>query len=298
MNLYPSRSLPFVILPALFLFSSCGGTKATPPVDPGPTPTIAPTATPPPAAPTDPRITKSCEKFKAGSASAKCGKSTPAFQAEVDAAITLLQHQKPEIFDGNTVLSPGQFVVGVIKNLDAEGICGFWDGEELAVKNADWFNDQYDIITSRNTAWFGPNNYMTTCEPAAFPLPLPGMPGQVPGCSVAPSREIYCGKDPQSQYVDLVDTAIGNALVQHPQCFDPKDTPPASDYAKILNWDCYLNAVTKELNAKGLCTFYDGEELQVKGTADRSEHFDIVMSSMHIRRGSGMYESSCYPAAF
>ena len=298
MNLSSSRSLPAVFIPAILILSSCGGGKAAPPVQPGPTPTIAPTSTPVPAAPSDPRITKSCAKLKAGSASAQCKKEAATFQAEVDAAITLLQSQKPEIFSDSTVLSPGQYVLGVIKNLDAQGICAYWDGEELAVKNEDWFSDQYDILTSRNVAWVGPSSYMSTCYPAAFPLPLPGMPGQQAGCSLPPSREILCGKDPQSQYIDLVDTAIGNALVQHPEYFDPTNTPPASNYAKILNFDGYLAAVTKELTSKGLCTYYDGEEIQVKGSNDHSEHFDIVLSGMYIRRGNGMYESSCYPAAF
>jgi hypothetical protein len=296
-------SIPAVLRGASFALSlcaiaNCGGGKN--PSSPTPTsaPTVSPTTTPAPAATSDPRISNSCAKLKAGAPTAQCKKDVPTFQAELDAAIRLLESQKPEIFEGNKVLSSGQYVVGLINNLDAVGICAYWDGEELAVKNADWFSDQYAIITSSYLIRTGPNNYAATCYPAAFPLPLPGLPGQVAGCSLPPSSQILCGKDPQSKYVDLVDTAIANALVQYPEYFDPKDTPPASDYAKILNWDGYLSAVTKELQGKGLCTYYDGEELQVKGANDHSEHFDIVMSSMHIRRGNGMYESSCYPAAF
>jgi hypothetical protein len=258
--------------------------------------------TPAPAAPSDPRISKTCAKLKAGSATAQCKKDVPTFQSDVDAAIRLLESQRPEIFNGNEVLFPGQYIQGVINNLDAVGICAFWDGEELAVKNEDWFSDQYAIITSKFLIWMGPNNYAATCYPAAFPLPLPALPGQVPGCSLPPSSQIGCWPDKKSQYIDLVDTAIGNALAQHPEYFDPKDTPPASNYARILNMEGYLKAVATELQSKGLCTFYDGEEIQVKGSNDHSEHFDIVLSgtqsSAYIRRGSGMYESSCYPAAF
>ena len=268
-------------------------------MDPGPTPTVAatPTPAPTPVAPTDPRLMKSCGKLKAGTASARCKKDVPTFQAELDAAIALLQSQKPAIFDGTRVLSSGQYVLGVIQNLDAAGICAYWDGEELAVKNVDSFSDQYDILTSKSTVW---NSYMTTCYPAVFPLDLPGLPGQQADCKLPPSKEILCGKDPvsTSEYIHLVDAAIGNALSQHPEYFDLSDTAPASTFAKIVNWDGYLGAVAKELQSKGLCTFYDGEEIMVKGSNTRSEHFDIVLSSMHLRRGNGMYMSSCYPAAF
>ena len=64
-----------------------------------------------------------------------------------------------------------------------------------------------------------------------------------------------------------------------------------------MNADGYIKGVEAALTKKGLCSYYDGEELQVKGSNEQSEHFDIVLQSMHIRRG-GTYESSCYPAAF
>jgi hypothetical protein len=297
LNLVPGHSLRAAFLFAVLLsFGSCGGGNGKP-VDPGPVPTITPTAEPTPVAPTDPRLTKSCEKLKAGTESATCKKDVPTFQAELNAAIADLQAYKPGIFDGNRVLSSGQYVLGVIQNLDAAGICAYWDGEELALKNTDWFSDQYDILTSKSTVW---NAYMTTCYPSVFPLPLPGLPGQQSDCKLAPSKEILCSKDPVSgsETINLVDAAIGNALSQHPEYFDFNDTAPASTFVKIVNWDGYIGAISKELQSKGLCTFYDGEEIMVKGSNTRSEHFDIVLSSMHIRRGNGIYMSSCYPAAF
>jgi hypothetical protein len=297
LNLATVRTVAPVALSLLGL-AACGGAKNPSAPTPTSVPSAVPTATPTSAASSDPRISKSCAKLKAGSATAQCKKDVPTFQAEVDAAIRLLESQQPEIFDGNKVLSSPQYIVGLINNLDAVGICAYWDGEELAVKNEDWFSDQYAVITSSYIIRNGTNSYAATCYPAAFPLSLPGLPGQVAGCSLPPSSQILCGKDPQSKYIDLVDTAIGNALVQHPECFDPKDTPPASNYAKILNMQGYLNAVAQELQSKGLCTFYDGEEIQVKGGNDHSEHFDMVLGNTHIRRGAGMYASSCYPAAF
>ena len=58
----------------------------------------------------------------------------------------------------------------MIKALDRQGICAGWDGEELAVKTTDSFNDQYDIMTAAGKVRQGESAYRTTCYPAAFPL--------------------------------------------------------------------------------------------------------------------------------
>ena len=49
---------------------------------------------------------------------------------------------------------------------------------------------------------------------------------------------------------------------------------------------------------RGLCGFYDGEELGVKGTNAFNDQYDIVTSDMFVRRQLGSYRSTCYPAWF
>ena len=87
---------------------------------------------------------------------APCSMQSPSFLGSVDKAITLLTQQQPSIFDFNQktcencflVKDQSAFVSGVIKNLNAAGYCAYYDGEELAVKNSNAFNDQYDILVS------------------------------------------------------------------------------------------------------------------------------------------------------
>jgi hypothetical protein len=48
------------------------------------------------------------------------------------------------------------------------GYCATNDGEELAVKNSNSFNDQYDIINSEGFVRRGAGSYRSTCYPAWF----------------------------------------------------------------------------------------------------------------------------------
>jgi hypothetical protein len=48
------------------------------------------------------------------------------------------------------------------------GYCAFYDGEEMAVKNTNKFNDQYDISTSSGYIRRGDGSYRSTCWPAWF----------------------------------------------------------------------------------------------------------------------------------
>jgi hypothetical protein len=52
--------------------------------------------------------------------------------------------------------------------LEQRGFCALYDGEELAVKNTNQFNDQYDILTSSNHIRRDLGSYRSTCYPAWF----------------------------------------------------------------------------------------------------------------------------------
>jgi hypothetical protein len=112
----------------------------------------------------------SCDNLKPGSPTAQCHRAVPLLQAEVDGAIRLLAKQKPDLFDGNQVLRPSLYFTGVIETLDAAGVCGFWTGGSLGVRNADSFSEQYDIMTPSRLILMGPKNYVATCTPPEFPL--------------------------------------------------------------------------------------------------------------------------------
>ena len=49
---------------------------------------------------------------------------------------------------------------------------------------------------------------------------------------------------------------------------------------------------------KGYCSRFDGEEIVVKKENRFSEHFDVFLGEGFVRRGEGIYRSTCWPAAF
>jgi hypothetical protein len=52
--------------------------------------------------------------------------------------------------------------------MSERGLCGLHDGEELAVKRTNDFNDQYKIDTSDGFMRRGLGSYRSTCYPASF----------------------------------------------------------------------------------------------------------------------------------
>ena len=51
------------------------------------------------------------------------------------------------------------------------------------------------------------------------------------------------------------------------------------------------------MRRKGYCAGMYAEEVSVRTSKAYSENFDVVTSSGTIRRGSGAYRSTCYPAS-
>ena len=167
------RTLPVVAAFAVSL--SCGG-SSTPTTPPSAAPTVAPT-TAPSVAPSASPGASSC-RYGKGQVTTFCDRQTSAFSAEVDAAITLLTRQHPEIFDltqqagegGYKVLMPNEYYAGVIQNLEAAGFCAGYDFVELQLKNSSSFSEQYDIMLGSGHVRRGAGAYRATCSPPNFPL--------------------------------------------------------------------------------------------------------------------------------
>ncbi len=287
--------LTLVGLGALAL-NVCGGSGA-PSV---PTqPTAPPVATPTPAPTPDPPISSNCTKLPAGSTTASCRVEEPDFLDEVDAAIRTLQGQNPQMFEGDRVLKPGAFYIELIKVLDRQGLCAATDGEELGVASNASYNEQYDVLTAKEEARFGPASYRVTCSPSVVPLPSPGLPPQQAGCPLAPSREMACGREPEGQFYGDVEAAITQILQEKPELFDFGDRVPGTDFVRIRDMDAYNKGIVGILNSRGFCAKQDGEEIAVKkGSNAISEQYDVEYKNTHTRRGSGIYRLTCYPATF
>jgi hypothetical protein len=135
----------------------------------------APAPTPSPAA--TPRV-MGCGLPPGGGSGADCPQQAPSFMSEVEQAIDLAIHEHPEMINTRRargcancyqVLDTHNFPEEVARNLEKRGYCTAYDGEELAVKNSNRFNDQYDILLAegylrRETT----GAYRVTCYPAWF----------------------------------------------------------------------------------------------------------------------------------
>jgi hypothetical protein len=292
MQLIQNRAFRAVsVAMAGLVLGSCGGNANKSDSSAPTTPVTVPSAAP--AATTPQPISASCDRLPLGAATYRCRDDSPTFLGEVSDAIRELKSQHPEYFDrGDIVNNVGGYYVGVIRNLDKQGICAGFDGEELTVKNSAEFNDQYKILTSWNQVR---EYYIGTCYPAVFPLSRSAPAPSPDGCSLPPSAEVACGT-PDSQFVGEVLSAIDQVTVQKPELFDFGST--SNGWPLVKDMPSYHAAVIQALTQKGYCGKFDGEEIAVKRTNDFTEHFDINYADKYIRKGPGIYRGSCYPAAF
>jgi hypothetical protein len=161
----PVAPVPIVVVPI-----AIPTPEAAPAPNPAPGPTPAP-APPPPAA-------QGCPLPPGNGSGENCPYQSPSFLSEVEAALDAVVRENPHWFDLNDtrggcgncyrVVKPDEYVNRVAELVTQNGICGFYDGEELAVKSSNAFNDQYDIYTSDGYIRRQFGSYRSTCYPAWF----------------------------------------------------------------------------------------------------------------------------------
>ena len=136
---------------------------------PAPNPNPTPNPAPPPSS-------SGCGVGR-GPGENNCARTSPSFLGEVESALDQLAREEPRIFDlketqgcGNCykVVDVQRYVSRMPKLMQQRGLCSIFDGEELAVKENNDYNDQYDILTSNNYIRRQAGSYRSTCRPAAF----------------------------------------------------------------------------------------------------------------------------------
>jgi hypothetical protein len=160
------------------------------PVAPAPVPVVVvvvpvptPTPTPPPAAPdpapssTPPPAAQTCRLPAGNGSGTNCPRQSPSYLREVESAMDQLIRDEPQMFDKKRargcsecylVVDPDRFSQRMAQLMPQRGLCGHYDGEELAVKGTNAFNDQYDILTAEMYIRRQLGSYRSTCYPAWF----------------------------------------------------------------------------------------------------------------------------------
>jgi hypothetical protein len=164
---------------ALGLLVACGGAEipALPEPEPTATPNPAPQPTPTPT-PNPGSIGAFACKLPPSSnpdvvyGPGVCPKLQPRLGAYVDAAIDKAMRDHPDLFDFNDLAGPSPRVRDraryhevVAGNLVQSGVCTIIEAEEIAIKNVNDFNEQWNVHTSSG---YVRRKYVTTCSPSWF----------------------------------------------------------------------------------------------------------------------------------
>lgn len=142
---------------------------------------------------------------------------------------------------------------------------------------------------------------LPTPTPAPTPAPTtppPEPPPSSSSCALPPSNPSNpsCAFNPPQLEAD-VEWAMTRTTEAHPEYFNQRDTRCPNCYL-VLNVDGYVREVQRQLASRGVCSFYDGEELAVKSVNAFSEQYDILLASGHMRRAPSAYRGDCHPSWF
>jgi hypothetical protein len=101
-----------------------------------------------------------------------------------------------------------------------------------------------------------------------------------------------------------VEGAMELLIQQKPQIFDLNDEYDVGTRAyKVVDKEAYMNGLVANLRAAGLCSERDPDDaiqetIRVKDAPDFSEDYDVLLSTGHMRRGTGAYRQTCTPSSF
>lgn len=146
-----------------------------------------------------------------------------------------------------------------------------------------------------------------TPAPTPTPAPAPGNPTATPTPAPPSGQTCSLGRGTgsgngcpfeQARFQDVVERAIDNVIRNNPSLFDKSKNRCDQGCPFVRDTDGYWDAVTDEVRRLGYCATNDGEELAVKNSNSFNDQYDIINSEGFVRRGTGSYRSTCYPAWF
>ena len=138
---------------------------------------VPPPAPSPSPSPRFPPPLPPCPLPPGGGSGQDCPYELPFFALDVNEAIAIVENEHPELFDFShsrgglsyLVRDTDRYTAGVAYVLSTRrGFCAIWDGEEIALKKVNEFNEQYAVVTSDDYVRWGAGAYQSTCYPAWF----------------------------------------------------------------------------------------------------------------------------------
>lgn len=143
-----------------------------------------------------------------------------------------------------------------------------------------------------------------TPSPSSSPGGSVGDPFNHASCTLGKgSYTAECGSG-STALLQEVEEAIDLVIQQKPEAFDLTDEyAPGTRAYMIKDRETFLNTLVANLRLAGNCAERDPDDalqetIRLKNASDFSEEFDVILSTGHIRRGSGMFRRKCTPSNF
>jgi hypothetical protein len=131
-----------------------------------------------------------------------------------------------------------------------------------------------------------PTSTDPTPVPTPEPTPLPGMSCGAP----AVDGVTQCAKKQAGgAYEEDVNQAINDLMASRPDIFNG---------TVVVNLGAYHTGIVRNLEAKGYCAIWDGEEVAVKAHNGFSEQYHPSFSNRSVVRPPKAYRATCTPAWF
>lgn len=95
-----------------------------------------------------------------------------------------------------------------------------------------------------------------------------------------------------------VDRALELLVQRRPDIFDLRDALGTNAY-RVVKVQDYINGAVANVQARGLCAHWNGEELAVKDPGNSvDDAYDILTGGSYMWRGPGSYMGNCVPASW
>jgi hypothetical protein len=135
---------------------------------------------------------------------------------------------------------------------------------------------------------------------AVAPLPSPSTAPSAPAATACRfgkgTPDTFCARRQPALHSD-VDAAIDRLVQQHPEYFELTNVNGPGGY-RVLKPAEYHQGVVANLEQAGFCAETDRLTVQVRSGTEFSEEYDILLSTSHVRRGTGTYRQTCTPPSF
>lgn len=148
----------------------------------------------------------------------------------------------------------------------------------------------------------GGDQNVTTTPPVTTPAvvapptttlpPFDPIPGATSCNKLGPGRQGSCRRE-SPHFLDDVDAVLDKMIRERAGMFENTDGG-----LRVRSTGQFYVAFIQELDQRGICAAFDGEEVGIKNSDAFNDQFHMITSDLILRRGESSYRATCAPASF